>query len=44
LPYNWGPKDIFPERDKFCLEGMKQTLKVIGTSEVALPGVAGKIK
>jgi hypothetical protein len=39
LPHDLGPKDFYSD-----LDGMTQTLTMIGASERALPGVAGKIK
>jgi hypothetical protein len=39
-----GPKGFYSGRDKFGFECMTQTLTMIGASERALPGVAGRIK
>jgi hypothetical protein len=39
-----GLKGCYSERDKFDLEGMPQTLTMIGTLEGALPAVAERIK
>jgi hypothetical protein len=42
-----GPKGFYPGRDKAGLESMIQTLTMltmIGASEEALPGIAGRIK
>jgi hypothetical protein len=39
-----GPKGFYSGRDKSDLEGMIQRLAMIGASEGALPGVAGRIK
>jgi hypothetical protein len=44
LPHDLGPKDFYSGRYKFGLEGMIRTLTMRGTSEVALAGVAGRIK
>jgi hypothetical protein len=42
LPHD--PKGFYPGRDKSRLEGMTQTLTIIGASERTLPGVAGRIR
>jgi hypothetical protein len=44
LPHDLVPNDFYSGRDKSGLEGMTQTLTMIGASEGALPGVAGRIK
>jgi hypothetical protein len=44
LCHGLGPKGFHSGRDTFLLEGMTQTLAMIGASEGALPAVAGRIK
>nr|XP_020026246.1 cysteine-rich secretory protein 3-like [Castor canadensis] len=47
LHHDVGPKGFYPGRDKAGLESMIQTLTMltmIGASEEALPGIAGRIK
>jgi hypothetical protein len=44
LPQDLGPKGFYSGRDKPDLEGMTQTLTMIGASEGALPGAAGRIE
>jgi hypothetical protein len=39
-----GFKGFHSRREKFSLEGMTQTLVMIGALDGALPGVAGRIK
>jgi hypothetical protein len=44
LPHDLCPKGFYSERDKCDLEGMTQTLTMIGASEGSLSGLAGRIK
>jgi hypothetical protein len=44
LPHDLGPKGFYSGRDKSDLEGLTWTLTMIGASEGALPGVAGRIR
>jgi hypothetical protein len=39
-----GPKSFYPGRDKSGLEGITQTLPMIGASEGAQPSVAGRVR
>jgi hypothetical protein len=44
LPHDLGLKGSHSGRDKSGLEGMTQTLTMVGASEGALSGVARRIK
>jgi hypothetical protein len=44
LCYGLGFKGFYPGRDRSGLEGMTSTYVMIGASEGALSGVAGRLK
>jgi hypothetical protein len=44
LPHDLGPKGFYRGSDQYGLGGMTQTRTMIGASEWALPGEAGRIK
>jgi hypothetical protein len=44
LSHDLAPKGFYSRRDKSDLEGVTQTLTMIGVSEGTLPGVVGRIK